>query len=149
MYYCIIFVTLNIRMMVRDAELRVFPKLRTCTSAGEPLNPEVISIWYLSLPSYSLPYPSPTPLLFPPLTSCRKQVTKVTIREFYGQSETTAVVGNTPSTLLKPGSMGLPLPPYDVQVSPLFLLSLLFVILFSLSSFYCIFVFLLFKIFYI
>lgn len=58
--------------------------LREVLSAGEPLNPEVIeqvrTAWGL------------------------------TIRDGYGQTETTAQVGNTPGSLLRPGSMGRPLP---------------------------------------
>ncbi|TFB95191.1 AMP-dependent synthetase [Cryobacterium sp. MDB2-10] len=58
--------------------------LREILSAGEPLNPEVISqiqrAWGL------------------------------TIRDGYGQTETTAIVGNVPGSVLKAGSMGLPLP---------------------------------------
>jgi acetyl-CoA synthetase len=58
--------------------------LRELVAAGEPLNPEVIA-----------------------------QVRKkwgLTIRDGYGQTETTASVGNPPGAPLKPGSMGLPLP---------------------------------------
>lgn len=62
--------------------------LREATSAGEPLNPEVISrvraVWGL------------------------------TIRDGYGQTETTALVGNSPGQLVKAGSMGRPLPGYQV-----------------------------------
>jgi acetyl-CoA synthetase len=57
-------------------------------SAGEPLNPEVI-----------------------------EQVRKawgITIRDGYGQTETTAQIGNAPGQALKPGSMGRPLPGYDI-----------------------------------
>src|SRR3954451_18536984 len=58
--------------------------LREVIGAGEPLNPEVIeqvrAAWGL------------------------------TIRDGYGQTETTAQVGNTPGTTVKPGSMGKPLP---------------------------------------
>jgi acetyl-CoA synthetase len=56
--------------------------------AGEPLNPEVI-----------------------------EQVRRawgLTLRDGYGQTETTAQVGNPPGAPLKPGSMGRPLPGYDV-----------------------------------
>jgi acetyl-CoA synthetase len=57
--------------------------LREALSAGEPLNPEVIeqvrSAWHL------------------------------TIRDGYGQTETTALVGNSPGQRIKPGSMGRPL----------------------------------------
>ncbi|HET8616743.1 MAG TPA: AMP-binding protein [Actinomycetales bacterium] len=62
--------------------------LRDVVGAGEPLNPEVIeqvrSAWGL------------------------------TIRDGYGQTETTAQIGNPPGAPLKPGSMGRPLPGYDV-----------------------------------
>ncbi|MDQ2782724.1 MAG: AMP-binding protein [Actinomycetota bacterium] len=59
-------------------------RLREVISAGEPLNPEVI-----------------------------EQVRRawgLTIRDGYGQTETTAQVGNTPGSLVKAGSMGRPLP---------------------------------------
>ncbi len=68
--------------------------LRECTSAGEPLNPEVI-----------------------------EQVRRawgITVRDGYGQTETTAQIGNPPGQELKPGSMGRPLPGYNVTlVDPL------------------------------
>jgi acetyl-CoA synthetase len=63
-------------------------KLREVVSAGEPLNPEVIervrAAWDL------------------------------TIRDGYGQTETTAMIGNPPGERVKPGSMGRPLPGYTV-----------------------------------
>src|SRR5690606_19835515 len=58
--------------------------LREAVAAGEPLNPEVIS-----------------------------QVEKawgITIRDGFGQTETTALIGNPPGSPVKPGSMGRPLP---------------------------------------
>ena len=62
--------------------------LRECVSAGEPLNPEVIErverAWGL------------------------------TLRDGYGQTETTAQIGNTPGQKVLKGSMGRPLPGYDV-----------------------------------
>ena len=62
--------------------------LREVLSAGEPLNPEVIeqvqNAWGL------------------------------TIRDGYGQTETTAQIGNSPGQRVKAGSMGRPLPGYDV-----------------------------------
>ncbi len=64
--------------------------LRELASAGEPLNPEVI-----------------------------EQVEKawgLVIRDGYGQTETTAVIGNSPGQLVKPGSMGRPLPGYQIAV---------------------------------
>jgi acetyl-CoA synthetase len=58
--------------------------LREILSAGEPLNPEVI---HQIQRSWGL-----------------------TIRDGYGQTETTAIVGNAPGSILKAGSMGMPLP---------------------------------------
>jgi len=64
--------------------------LREVCGAGEPLNPEVIdqvkSAWGL------------------------------TIRDGYGQTETTAIAGNSPGQPLKIGSMGRPLPGYHIKV---------------------------------
>ena len=64
--------------------------LRELVSAGEPLNPEVIervrSAWDL------------------------------TLRDGYGQTETTAQVGNTPGQEVRLGSMGRPLPGYQVAM---------------------------------
>jgi acetyl-CoA synthetase len=62
--------------------------LRECVAAGEPLNPEVI-----------------------------EQVRKawgITVRDGFGQTETTAQVGNTPGQPVRAGSMGRPLPGYSV-----------------------------------
>jgi acetyl-CoA synthetase len=62
--------------------------VRECVGAGEPLNPEVIA-----------------------------QIEKawdITIRDGFGQTETTAQIGNPPGQPLKPGSMGRPLPGYVV-----------------------------------
>ena len=58
--------------------------LREILSAGEPLNPEVI---HQIQRSWGL-----------------------TIRDGYGQTETTAIVGNAPGSRLVAGSMGMPLP---------------------------------------
>ena len=63
-------------------------QLREVIGAGEPLNPEII-----------------------------EQVHKawgLTLRDGFGQTETTAQIGNSPGQPLKPGSMGRPLPGYDV-----------------------------------
>ena len=58
--------------------------LAEATSAGEPLNPEVIervrAAW------------------------------GITVRDAFGQTETTAQIGNPPGLRIKPGSMGRPLP---------------------------------------
>ena len=62
--------------------------LREAASAGEPLNPEVIARV--------------------------RDAWGITIRDGFGQTETTAQVGNSPEQPIKPGSMGLPLPGYPV-----------------------------------
>ena len=65
-------------------------KLREIISAGEPLNPEIIdqvrNAWGL------------------------------TLRDGFGQTETTAMIGNAPGQPLHPGSMGRPLPGYCVAL---------------------------------
>ncbi|RFA19061.1 AMP-binding protein [Subtercola boreus] len=72
------------RMLIQAHDVVRPRALREVLSAGEPLNPEVISrieeMWGL------------------------------TIRDGYGQTEMTASVANTPGTVVKPGSMGRPLP---------------------------------------
>ena len=78
------------RMLIRE-DLAGWPvKLKELTSAGEPLNPEVIERV--------------------------KAAWGLTIRDGYGQTETTALVGNTPGQNLKAGSMGRPLPGYRVAL---------------------------------
>ena len=66
------------------------PKLRHCTAAGEPLNPEVIHQW--------------------------ENGTGLKIYDGYGQTETIAVVANYRCLPLKPGSMGRPAPGFDVAI---------------------------------
>ena len=76
------------RMLVQH-DLRAWPvRLREVVSAGEPLNPEVIAQV--------------------------REAWGATIRDGFGQTETTAAVGNPPGQPLKPGSMGRPLPGYPV-----------------------------------
>jgi acetyl-CoA synthetase len=78
------------RMLIQEdlAGWRERLALRELIGAGEPLNPEIIervkSAWGL------------------------------TLRDGYGQTETTAIVGNPPGQRLKAGSMGRPLPGYRV-----------------------------------
>jgi acetyl-CoA synthetase len=40
----------------------------------------------------------------------------LTVRDFYGQTETTAIIGNSPGQRIVPGSMGRPLPGYRVAL---------------------------------
>jgi acetyl-CoA synthetase len=83
------------RMLIQaDLAAADVSALRECVAAGEPLNPEVI-----------------------------EQVRKawgITVRDGFGQTETTAQVGNTPGQVVRAGSMGRPLPGYEVTlVDPL------------------------------
>ena len=64
--------------------------LREVVGAGEPLNPEVIERV--------------------------KQAWGLTIRDGYGQTETTAQIGNSPGQPVRPGSMGRPLPGYQIAL---------------------------------
>jgi len=77
------------RMLIQaDLSAADTSRVRECVAAGEPLNPEVI-----------------------------EQVRRawgITVRDGFGQTETTAQVGNPPGQLVKPGSMGRPLPGYPV-----------------------------------
>jgi acetyl-CoA synthetase len=76
------------RLFIQENLAAYKMNLRGLVGAGEPLNPEVIS-----------------------------QVEKawgLTIRDGYGQTETTALVGNPPGQLVKAGSMGRALPGYEV-----------------------------------
>ena len=78
------------RMLIQH-DLRAWRvSLREAASAGEPLNPEVISRV--------------------------RDAWGVTIRDGFGQTETTAQVGNPPGAPLKPGSMGRPLPGFTVAL---------------------------------
>ncbi|GAA1674466.1 AMP-binding protein [Nonomuraea maheshkhaliensis] len=76
------------RMLIQEDLAAWKLPLRTAVAAGEPLNPEIID-----------------------------QVAKawgITIRDGYGQTETTAQIGNAPDEPVRPGSMGRPLPGYQV-----------------------------------
>ncbi len=54
--------------------------------------------------------------LQPQLFEAVKEAWGMEIRDGYGQSEATAMVGNAPGQKIKPGSMGLALPGYDMVV---------------------------------
>jgi len=58
------------QFILQDINRFNLTNLRECVSAGEPLNPEVIQKW--------------------------KHHTGITIRDIYGQTETTAMIGNPP-----------------------------------------------------
>jgi acetyl-CoA synthetase len=79
------------RLFIQEKLATFKVSLREVCGAGEPLNPEVIdqvrNAWGL------------------------------TIRDGYGQTETTALAGNSPGQTVKVGSMGRPLPGYRVQIT--------------------------------
>jgi acetyl-CoA synthetase len=79
------------RLFIQEKLATFKVSLREVCGAGEPLNPEVIdqvrAAWGL------------------------------TIRDGYGQTETTALAGNSPAQKVKVGSMGRPLPGYRVQIT--------------------------------
>ncbi len=76
------------RMFVLEDLSKYRFSLREVVSAGEPLNPEVIVAW--------------------------RMATGLTIRDGYGQTESTLMVGNLPGDEVKLGSMGRPSFLYDV-----------------------------------
>jgi len=79
------------RLLVKaDLGARRLPRLRHCTGAGEPLNPEVIHAWH--------------------------EAFGVFVHDGYGQTETTVLAANLPSLPIRPGSMGKPFPGHDVRV---------------------------------
>ncbi|MBO0768912.1 MAG: AMP-binding protein, partial [Solirubrobacterales bacterium] len=79
------------RLLVQgDLKKHDLSGLRHCTSAGEPLNPEVIRAW--------------------------KEGTGLTIYDGYGQTETTCVIANYRGVEVRPGSMGKPVPGWDMDV---------------------------------
>jgi acetyl-CoA synthetase len=78
------------RLLIQEDLAACKLALREVCGAGEPLNPEVINkvheAWGLA------------------------------IRDGYGQTETTAIVANSPGQKVKPGAMGRPLPGYRVLI---------------------------------
>jgi len=77
-------------LILADLDRFDLSALRHCTSAGEPLNPEVIRVW--------------------------KEGTGLTICEGSGQIETACCVGAFPCLESHTGSMGKPSPGWDVQI---------------------------------
>ena len=80
-----------LRVLIQEDLQQYQFKLRACVAAGEPLNPEIIDTW--------------------------RDATGVTIRDGYGQTEATAIVGNLPGNAVKSGSMGKPTFLYDVIIA--------------------------------
>lgn len=80
------------RLLIQEdlAAYRGRLRIRELAGAGEPLNPEIIERV--------------------------RDAWGITLRDGYGQTETTALLGNSPGQPLKPGSMGRPLPGYRVAL---------------------------------
>lgn len=78
------------RMLILEDLRSCRHTLREVVSAGEPLNPEIIERV--------------------------REAWEITIRDGYGQTETTAQFGNPPGQPVKLGSMGRPLPGYRVAL---------------------------------
>lgn len=80
-----------LRMLITE-DLKAYTfRFRSCVAAGEPLNPEIIEAW--------------------------KKGTGILIRDGYGQTESTCMVGNLPGAAVKFGSMGKPLFLYDMVIA--------------------------------
>jgi acetyl-CoA synthetase len=77
-------------LILADLDKFDFSELRHCTSAGEPLNPEVIKAW--------------------------RDATGLIIHEGYGQTETVLCIGIFPSMSPKLGSMGKPAPGWVIEL---------------------------------
>jgi len=78
------------RMLVQQPLASYEIALREIVGAGEPLNPEIIERV--------------------------RQAWGITIRDGYGQTETTCMIGNPPGQPVVPGSMGRPLPGYRIAL---------------------------------
>ena len=83
--------TLYRMLVLADLARYDLTSLRHCTSAGEPLNPEVIRVW-------------------------REGTGGLTVYDGYGQTETVNMVANYRAVSVKPGSMGRPAPGWDVDI---------------------------------
>lgn len=77
-------------LVLEDLASVDFGELRHSVGAGEPLNPEVIEVW--------------------------RRATGITIRDGYGQTESTILCGNFLGVEPRFGSMGRPTPGIDLQV---------------------------------
>jgi acetyl-CoA synthetase len=77
-------------LILADLDKFDFRDLRHCCSAGEPLNPEVIRVW--------------------------EDGTELPIYEGYGQTETACCIATFPCMDYKPGSMGRPVPGWQIEL---------------------------------
>ena len=76
--------------MQEDVKSYDLSSLKYCNIAGEALSPDVFNKWY--------------------------EATGIKLMEGFGQSETTVLIANLIGMTPKPGSMGKPVPHYDVQI---------------------------------
>ena len=78
------------RVLAKRTELRPLPSVRRLVSAGEALNPEVIDAW--------------------------RAATGLEICDGYGQTETGHLTGNLVGDEVREGSMGKPLPGFELRI---------------------------------
>ncbi|MDR1630534.1 MAG: AMP-binding protein [Oscillospiraceae bacterium] len=76
--------------LLEDIQKYDLSHLEYCTIAGEALQPEVFNKW--------------------------KELTGIALMEGFGQTETTVTIANLFGTTPKPGSMGKPVPHYDIDI---------------------------------
>ena len=76
--------------LLEDLSKYDLSSLNYCTIAGEALNPDVFNRWY--------------------------EATGIKLMEGFGQTETTLMIANLIGMTPKPGSMGKPVPQYDVDI---------------------------------
>jgi acyl-coenzyme A synthetase/AMP-(fatty) acid ligase len=79
-----------LRLVQDDLASHKLPALRHCTATGEALNAEIVGVW--------------------------RDAFGLTIHDGYGQAETAIVAANMPGMEIRAGSIGRPLPGYDVRV---------------------------------
>ena len=77
-------------LMQEDIEQFDLSSLEYLTTAGEALNPDIFNYW--------------------------KETTGLTIHEGFGQTETPLTIGNLTNSTPRPGSMGKPVPLYELQI---------------------------------
>src|SRR5438067_1566655 len=78
------------RAIAKRSELRKLPALRHAVAAGEPLNPEIVELW--------------------------RDAVGIEIHDGYGQTETGALTGMPIGEPVRPGSMGKPLPGFQMWI---------------------------------
>jgi acyl-coenzyme A synthetase/AMP-(fatty) acid ligase len=80
------------RMLAARADVRPLPALRRAVSAGEPLDADVIAAW--------------------------RDAASIEVHDGYGQTETGHLTGNLVGDPIRDGSMGRPLPGFELRIVP-------------------------------